>query len=637
MQLPARLCQMALAITAIHFTAHADPDLGQKWQLATKPLPWDGRADFSVLSYDGKMWIMGGRDPENRLLNDVWCSENGRDWRATTDSAAWPVRWRHESVVFDGKMWVIGGIGTWGWPQETRRDLWFSYDGSHWEKASDQFPGYSGPVSCLAFEDKIWLFRGESGNQVYFSHDGRNWDYYVITAQFYRSLFLDATVHGQKMWVFGMGGSYWGGGRSEGIGLWSSSDGTSWTKVASPIPWYPHIYYTALTYSDAMWVLGGWRGTGYSSSRKVWKSADGVDWTETTSTAPWNEQCKFLAHDGKIWAIGTTTQLGNVWSSTDGTSWTEIHRPAEWSPRCGHTTIVHNDKLWVVGGDNTVGDVWCSQDGRIWTSATLTAPWNSRRGHASVVYEGKVWVIGGKGTNGVLNDVWYSPDGTSWTLATDYAPWSARYGHTAAVFDGRIWIIGGRGESETDFNDVWSTVDGTSWTLATDNAGWKPRFEHASVVSQDMLWILGGASFDGEEHNLDDVWSSANGTSWTKVSLSGKWSIPGDGLSGHCAVAVGDLIYLIGGKTEPNKPVLNEDIWYTQDGMNWYKVFTWNPPPWSKRFGHTCTMFEGKLWLLGGCEGFDTGGRPLMTNDVWYSEGDLPKIVTASADWQMYP
>ena len=57
-----------------------------------------------------------------------------------------------------------------------------------------------------------------------------------------------------------------------------------------------------------------------------------------------------------------------------------------------------------------------------------------------------------------------------------------------------MWIIGGYGGGTTFYNDVWSSSDGSSWTKVTDNAGFSARYLHGAVAFKDRLWVIGGAT-----------------------------------------------------------------------------------------------------------------------------------------------
>ena len=107
----------------------------------------------------------------------------------------------------------------------------------------------------------------------------------------------------------------------------------------------------------------------------------------------------------------------------------------------------------------------------------------------------------------------------AWTKVTEHAPWTARgMIGGAAVFKGRIWLLGG-GTYDTPttpqrqfYNDVWSSADGVSWTRHLEHAPWAPRQYHDVAVFDNRLWVLEGYNRKGGNRN--DVWHSADGVIW---------------------------------------------------------------------------------------------------------------------------
>ena len=59
------------------------------------------------------------------------------------------------------------------------------------------------------------------------------------------------------------------------------------------------------------------------------------------------------------------------------------------------------------------------------------------------------------------------------------------------------------GRYERYFNDVWSSADGTTWVQETAAAPWVVRRGHTALAHDDRLWLIGGA--DGGL--LSDVWN----------------------------------------------------------------------------------------------------------------------------------
>jgi len=171
--------------------------------------------------------------------------------------------------------------------------------------------------------------------------------------------------------------------------------------------------------------------------------------------------------------------------------------------------------MWVIGTDNTTiyrDDVWYSSDGVNWIKATSSAGFGARFELTSVVYDNKIWVIGGNHSGNYLNDVWYSIDGVTWTQATASAAFPPRYNHTSVVYNDKMWVIGGYTYywDYTQLNDVWYSTDGVTWTQATTSADFTPRERHTSVVYNNKIWVMGGVSdnIDMILGNMNDVWYS---------------------------------------------------------------------------------------------------------------------------------
>ena len=301
-----------------------------------------------------------------------------------------------------------------------------------------------------------------------------------------------------------------------------------------------------------------------------------------------------------------------------GASWSRALTQEVWSNRDGHAALVYRDRLWVIGGWSAgpLGDVWSSGDGLSWRIATPQASWPARRASAAAVFAGRLWLLGGSLGVEVLRDVWSSTDGAAWTAGGD-APWSARHNHAAAVFAGRLWVLGGWGDRETggqgNLSDVWSTADGSAWTRATSPAPWSPRNGHSVLVYDGRLWVLGGWGLrdDGSEGNLADVWSTADGETWRQECAKAPWAPRNH----HASVAFGGRLWVLGGwgAGDLREGNLN-DVWWTRDGKSWRPAT--GQAEWLPRNGHAAVEFLGKMWILGGWSQF-VGGTSV--NDLWWS------------------
>ena len=119
------------------------------------------------------------------------------------------------------------------------------------------------------------------------------------------------------------------------------------------------------------------------------------------------------------------------------------------------------------------------------------------------------------------------------------AAWSARQWHQVVVHNDRMYLLGGYGlvgGNNGSLDDVWSSADGSSWSFE-GNANWPGRFAHQAVSHQGRLYVLGGMGAGS------DVWSWAVGEeNWTQETPNG-WPIRDN----FQAVSYDGLLYVMGG------------------------------------------------------------------------------------------
>jgi len=293
------------------------------WIVKTTSASFPNRRHHASLAYDGKVWVIGGWDGTN-YMNDVWYTSDGATWTRATASANFDARTYHAACVFDGKMWVIGGqgvVGADGGTRAWRKDVWYSTDGKTWTRETATAPfGERTFHKLLAYDsgsgEKMWLIAGTDNESLDISNND----------------------------------------------VWSTSDGSSWTRVTSSAAFSARVYFDALVYDSKMWVIGG-----FDTNRlnDVWYSTDGSTWTQANGSADFEERTDFVAlnYDGYMWVLGgyhTPDYDNDVWRSTNGVTWTEQSFANSFTPRIFSSGVVQNSKMWILGGTTTVAnnDVW---------------------------------------------------------------------------------------------------------------------------------------------------------------------------------------------------------------------------------------------------------------------------------------
>lgn len=224
-------------------------------------------------------------------------------------------------------------------------------------------------------------------------------------------------------------------------------------------------------------------------------------------------------------------------------------------------------------------------------------------------------------------NVWgihYTGNGATWNRVKaaddnrDSIPMAAH--GRLVTFGGKLWLLGGL-QKDAVINKTWSTDDGLAWKRsdAGTSERWSPRERISALVFKDRLWVIGGSQYPTAGNPsqtgvaLNDVWSTADGTVWTKATASAAFPAR----SNPAVFVYKNRMYLSGG-IDNNKQYLN-DIWYTEDGASWTQVNTPAPPP--LRQGHKVLVNKNQLLLLGGADAGNVYG------DLWVSADD-------GANWQ---
>ncbi|MFZ0004522.1 MAG: hypothetical protein WAK45_01440 [Methanoregula sp.] len=290
-------------------------------------------------------------------------------------------------------------------------------------------------------------------------------------------------------------------------------------------------------------------------------------WTEATAHTPFSARIaqSAVTFNNALWVMGgenpdSTVYYSDVWSSPDGTTWKQVTADAQFGKRYGQGSVVFDNKIWVIGGRdaktrNPLNDVWYSSDGITWTEATANAPFAGRWDFGIAVYNGNIWVVGGTQDGITHNDVWYSPDGVTWTEATAAAAFSPRMNPETVAFNNTLWLTGGF-DWRNDFNDVWETTDGVTWTPATPAAAFPERRYFGLVTAGNGMWLIGGLKdyMNSGDPYYDDVWYSPDGVTWTKVTDNATFAEA----NGYSTVFFDNRLWVIDGDQ-------GNSVWYSKD------------------------------------------------------------------------
>jgi hypothetical protein len=315
---------------------------GYEWQCITENAAFAGRDGAGALTFDGKMWLLGGWNPQDKVNfpevcnSEVWSSTDGLTWAEVVEQAPWEGRHTAGYVVHDNRMWIVGGDCNMGHYQN---DVWSSEDGTHWVQANDSVPW--GPRVLhytAALGDRIWVMGGQTipqfapetevfYNDVWCSTDGKVWDRVLEHAPWsVRGMIGHSAVLKDRIWILG-GGTYETptiNSRQFMNDVWSTEDGVNWELHTEAAPWTPRQYHDVAVWDDKLWVMEGCY------------NADAIR-SMDEAKGSWNRN--------------------DVWFSGDGVHWEELP-DTPWAPRHAASPFVYDDALWMVAGNNMFPDVW---------------------------------------------------------------------------------------------------------------------------------------------------------------------------------------------------------------------------------------------------------------------------------------
>jgi len=256
----------------------------------------------------------------------------------------------------------------------------------------------------------------------------------------------------------------------------------------------------------------------------------------------------------KLW-LSNAYHAGNVlvrdlWNSPDGATWTKVLEP---TPYDGYSEmVVYQDRLWAIKGS-----VWCSEDGLNWNRVLEKTPFGVCGYGECVVFAGKLWHLGSG------HGVYWTTDGVNWTHALAEAPYGTRSAAAVGVYKDRLWVMGGwigkpndppekHYPKATSFNDVWSSPDGVTWTRVLEHAPWAERQWFVSEVFAGKLWVIGGFS-NRESKNFAECWYTEDGQNWVRFAPEPHWSARHE----PTTYVFQDALWVVAGNSWP----LMNDVW----------------------------------------------------------------------------
>lgn len=294
-------------------------------------------------------------------------ADEAPDWVRVAEKSPWRARDSQGEAVFKDRLWILGG---WFQSFEAPpRDVWSSPDGKEWKLETQEAPWkHSDLPMTVVFGDRLWLMGGwyngrlpghSASSEVWSTADGTKWERVTEAAGWSPRLAAGLVEFRGRMWILGGTENYYfGDDKSLKNDVWSSADGKTWRRETESAPWSPRGYHQAAVLGGRMYVMGGGNYVPkYSAANDVWSTEDGVNWVRETESAGWSPRLWFSAatYRDRLWVLGgwsnnPSRNWGDAWHSADGRTWRKLETKTMWKERHEHSAYVFRDRLWIAGG-----------------------------------------------------------------------------------------------------------------------------------------------------------------------------------------------------------------------------------------------------------------------------------------------
>jgi len=218
------------------------------------------------------------------------------------------------------------------------------------------------------------------------------------------------------------------------------------------------------------------------------------------------------------------------------------------------------------------------------------------------------WVVAKDGNEGSTRTTNFSFETKSILkieLIVDSAEFSERSSFEAVSFKNKLWVFSGLSSSSQQDEAIWNSNDGITWTKVVEEAPFGSGFGAKIREFKGELWLVSSQTIVSNG-TLEMIWKSPDGINWTAVSNLG--NEPFENRFYHTLTVFEDKLWVIGGRGWGSDTY--DDVWYSEDGEIWTE--TSKAAPFGEIYRHQSLVFQNKLWVIGGV--IEDGNK---TNKIW--------------------
>jgi hypothetical protein len=273
-------------------------------------------------------------------------------------------------------------------------------------------------------------------------------------------------------------------------------------------------------------VAGGFLETAAGPRAAAWASTDGVRWAlvEGFPATDGTVVRAVAARPDGLVAVGAEGAHPAAWHSSDGRAWQRSSSAALSDTPGELMTVLATQTTFIAAGRAGLGTearaaFWSSTDGVEWALERDPVDAAATRVEGLAAGAGRLVAVGvtldGSAVSG--GAAWTSADARTWGRVASPEPAFGPIHGVAAARDGFIAV--GTDVAGTKAI-VWTSPDGLGWKAAPDadaldNHGLQIEMRDIAAVGQGYVAV--GHLLFGTQYPSGVIWSSPNGTTWTRA------------------------------------------------------------------------------------------------------------------------
>ena len=227
------------------------------------------RAGASSVVLDGKIYVLGGKTINNKVLNTVECFDPGQGmWIENALPPFETERYNAAAVVFNGKIFLIGGRSS----KEILEDVEvFDPVQNSWKHVQNIHEGREGHVAFI-MNERIYIIGGQENEYElikkieWYDEANDEWEEEKEKCPFPRVAAFGAGLNN----IFYMFGGYYYGMNNEGYKWDKNAMHKSWESLPSLSE--ARAYGATVVKGDSLFLIGGETATGKSGTVEIFNT-----------------------------------------------------------------------------------------------------------------------------------------------------------------------------------------------------------------------------------------------------------------------------------------------------------------------------------------------------------------------------